>query len=83
MARCLLGAQDQPSGAPGCAVRRKDAASAGLGSTAAGAEHVEDKKAVVLPRVIIRERSGVRRQGIGKCYDNKETHEEGGEIFTT
>lgn len=68
---------------PGCAVCRRDAASAGLGSTIAGAKHIEDKKAVVLPRIIIREHSGVRRQGIGKCYHNKETHEEGGEIFTT
>lgn len=26
---------------------------------------------------------GAKRQGIGKCYDNKETHKKGGEIFTT
>lgn len=68
--------------APGCAACRRDAANTRLGSTAAGAKRVKDKKAVVLPRIIIREHSRVRRQGIGKCYDNKETPEEGGEIFT-
>lgn len=61
----------------------RDAATVELSSTALGAKHIEDKKAAVLPQVIIRERSRVKCQGIGKCYDNKETHEEGGEIFTT
>lgn len=80
--RCLPGHQDQPIRA-GCAACHRDGVSRVLSSTTAGAKCIENRKTVVLPQVIIGEHSRVRCQGIGKCYDNKETHEEGGEIFTT
>lgn len=79
--RCLPSYWFQPIRA-GCAVCHRDGVSVVLSRTTVGAKCIENKKTVVLPQVIIRKHSRVRHQGIGKCYDNKETHEEGGEIFT-
>lgn len=70
--RCLPSHQFQPMRA-GCAVCHRDGVSVVVSSTTAGAKCIEDKKPVVLPQVIRREHSRVRRQGTGKCYDNKET----------
>lgn len=79
--RCLPGHQFQPIKG-GCAVCHRGGVNVVLSSTTAGAKCIEDKNPAVLPQVIRREHSRVRRGDTGKCYGNKETHEEGGEIFT-